>query len=127
LRSPGIKTFGIGDAFVILSLVLATAFSYTSSRGTGKGEAVELTVGNGQATRYSLARDTILSVRGPIGCTGVEIRNGQVWISDSPCPQQVCRHEGKIRFSGQILICLPNRLFVEIRGSGDPPVDATTE
>lgn len=127
MDSAEIKTFRIGDVFIILFIALATALSFTFGRGSGKGETVELTVGNSPVKRYSLSMDTVLAVNGPIGKTELDIRNGQVWISDAPCPQQICRRQGKIRFNGQILVCLPNHLVIEIKGPDDPFVDATTE
>jgi hypothetical protein len=127
LRSDEIKSFRIGDAFIILLLALGTALSFISRGGSGKGETVMLLEGNAEAQSYSLAKDTVLTVDGPIGKTEVEIRKGQVWIASASCPQQICRHQGKIRSNGQILVCIPNRLVVEVKGSRDPEVDATTE
>jgi hypothetical protein len=127
VRQGEIKTFRFGDAFIILFLALGTATSFISRHGAGKGDAVLLTAGDGQTRRYSLSMDTVLTVDGPAGKTGVRIHGGQVWISGASCPLQVCRHQGKIRLNGQILVCVPNRIVIEVEGSGDRGVDATTE
>lgn len=127
MRPNEIKTFGIGDGFIILLLAVASALSFIPRLGAGRGETVTLTAGNAQAKNFSLSRDTVFAVAGPIGKTEVSIHKGQVWISDASCPRQICRHQGKIRLNGQILVCMPNRLVIEIKGSNDPEVDATTE
>ena len=127
MRSYEIKSFRIGDAVIILLLALGTVLSFISRGRSGKGETVILLAGNAEAQSYSLAKDTVLFLEGPIGKTEVEVRNGQVSISNAPCRQQICRHQGKIRLNGQILVCIPNRLVIEIKGPNGPEVDATTE
>lgn len=52
------------------------------------------------------------------GTNTVEIINQKVHILEADCPDQLCIHQGFIDQSGQILVCLPHRLVVEIQESG---------
>jgi hypothetical protein len=63
--------------------------------------------------------DTITSVDGPLGKTTIEVRNRTVSIIESPCPRGFCMHMGRIRYPGEILVCVPNRVCVSIRGNGE--------
>ena len=45
----------------------------------------------------------------------VIIKDGIVYISDATCKNQVCVNTGKISKKGESIICLPNKVIVEIK------------
>ncbi len=55
------------------------------------------------------------------GCV-VEISNGNVWMLESDCGDKVCVKTGEIHSSGQSIICVPNRVTIDI--SGESGIDA---
>lgn len=46
------------------------------------------------------------------------IKNEEVYVQASSCKDQICVHQGKIRSAGQTITCLPQRVFIQIEGSG---------
>ncbi len=48
--------------------------------------------------------------------TSVIAEKGKVWVQSPTCPDRVCAAMGKISTSGQVILCVPNRISVEIRG-----------
>lgn len=44
----------------------------------------------------------------------VIIKDGQVWIGETDCPNKDCVRQGKISLNGQQLVCLPHKIVVEI-------------
>jgi len=46
----------------------------------------------------------------------VEIRDGQVRVSDADCPDQICVHTGWRRHVGQVIVCMPHYFVVRIMG-----------
>jgi hypothetical protein len=126
VRLQEIKTFRIGDAFILLVLGLGTLFFTRLNLRSEPGTSVRIILEDHDAGTYSLAKDTVVTVNGALGKTVVNIMGGAVWISSAPCPQQTCVHQGKIRLTGQIVVCVPNRVCVEIKGSGAPDVDGIT-
>ncbi len=48
----------------------------------------------------------------------VIIDNKEVYVKLSPCSDQVCIHQGKIKNAGQTITCLPQRVFIQIEGNG---------
>ncbi len=42
------------------------------------------------------------------------IENGFVWVASSSCPDQICIKAGKISENGQIILCAPNRVFIQM-------------
>ena len=65
---------------------------------------------------YSLDKDRVIHVQGPLGVTTVLIENGEVRVEDSPCREKICIKMGKIHRTGEQLICVPNRVVVELEG-----------
>ncbi len=46
----------------------------------------------------------------------IQITNGMVKVHQADCKNQVCVKDGEIRKIGQILVCLPHKLTIEIQG-----------
>ena len=42
------------------------------------------------------------------------IRDGNVWVEDSICPDHLCEKTGSIRKEGQVILCLPEKVALRI-------------
>lgn len=48
------------------------------------------------------------------GKNHMHISGGKVWVTDASCPDKICEHYGKISGDGEVIVCLPNRLIIQI-------------
>lgn len=80
--------------------------------GTAGSEAVVYVEGVEQA-RYPLAVEDEITVG---GTNTFVIRQGQVQMIKAECPDQICVHHKPVSKSGESIVCLPNRVVVEIEG-----------
>ena len=55
----------------------------------------------------------------------VEAEHGRIRVSEAGCPDQVCVNQGWIADGTVPIVCLPNKLIIEISGGGDS-LDAAT-
>ena len=62
--------------------------------------------------RYSFEENRIVEAEGPLGRTIVEIKNQEVRIVSSPCPNKTCVHMGAFGKNGGFLLCLPNKILI---------------
>lgn len=63
---------------------------------------------------YSLEEDKEIQ----IGDTNVCIvENRKVRMTEADCPDQICVHTAEISSDGETIVCLPNRIVLEIQGS----------
>lgn len=69
---------------------------------------------------YSLDQDRTLSIHGPLGDSMVQITQGKARFSSSPCTNQYCVHQGWLNKIGQVAICLPNQISLELMGKQKP-------
>lgn len=110
------------DIIVIASLLLLSLLALLFITLTRKeGAAVEITVGGDVVATYSLFKNGEYELNG--GTNTLVIENGVAYMDYSSCPDHVCERKGKIRYSGQTIVCLPNKLTVTIIGETDESVD----
>ncbi len=60
-----------------------------------------------------------------LGTNKVRIEHDGVYMENANCPDKLCVHQGRISKTGQSIICLPNKIIVEIVGK-KPDVDAVS-
>ncbi|GAB4128746.1 MAG: NusG domain II-containing protein [Sideroxydans sp.] len=64
-----------------------------------------------------LSRDQQISVPGPLGTSIITIEKGRARISSDPSPRQYCVRQGWLEHAGEIAVCLPNQVSVELAGN----------
>ena len=64
-----------------------------------------------------LSRDQQIEVPGPLGVSVIAIEKRRARIVSDPSPRQYCVRQGWLQQSGEIAICLPNQVSVELTGS----------
>ena len=110
------------DIIVILSLVvmsLLVLLAITLFRKEGDVAVVE--VDGVRVGEYSLLINGEFSLNN--GTNVLVIENGTAYLNYSECPDHTCERTGKIRFVGQTIVCLPNKLTITIKGNSQDGVD----
>ncbi len=54
----------------------------------------------------------------------IQVSHGKVRVLDSDCLQHICTHTGWIQRAGQSIVCVPNRVLIEIRSKSPQLIDA---
>ena len=109
----------------VILLVLGLA-SMLLLRG-GEGSAAVVTVDGSEYGRYPLSQDVTVTVETPNGHNIMQIKDGQVSVTEADCPGGDCIGFGVISRQGQIIICLPHHLAITIEGGeGGSDVDAVS-
>lgn len=105
-----------GDWAVSLAgAVLVAALAAICWRQGSAGRVLIRSAGKPFA-ELSLSIPQRIAVPGPLGVTEIEIRNGVVRVARDPGPRQLCVHQGWLTRAGQLAICLPNRVSIEVVG-----------
>ena len=61
-----------------------------------------------------LGTDARVTVEGELGTNVIEVRGGSVRCVESDCDNQVCVNTGWVGAAGQMIVCLPHRLTVQV-------------
>ena len=109
-------------SLLLLSLTALLVFSLTRVEGADvPTAAVEITVDGETVATYSLFDDGTYVLNG--GTNAIVIEGARVYMIHSDCPDHTCERTGKIKYVGQSIICLPNKLSVTIVGESEDAVD----
>ena len=105
-----------GDYVVIVIVIAVVTFLlYQYVFSSSQGTEVQVTSQAFQRS-FSFNEDRVVEVEGPLGITRVVIDAGEVWVSDSPCREKICIKMGEKQRVGEQIVCVPNRIIVEVKG-----------
>ena len=110
------------DIIVIVSLLLLSAVVLIATTLSRQGGAsVEVTVDGELVGTYSLGTDAVYELNG--GTNVLTVSGGVAYMSYSNCPDHTCENTGRVRYVGEMIVCLPNRITIEVVGETDGGVD----
>jgi hypothetical protein len=109
---------------IILSLSLFL-FARQASVPCTKGY-VRVIQDSKQVREFRSDKDGIYNFPVKYGTMRIELKGGAVRVAEAECPQQLCVNSGWIRQAGQSIVCVPNRIIIELQGGPAIPYDGVT-
>jgi hypothetical protein len=103
-----------------LTLVLGSVFAALLTWKLWSGELADKAMirsGGKVFLEVPLSRDRQIEVPGPLGISVIAIQNRKARIISDPSPRQYCVRQGWLQQAGEIALCLPNQVSVELIGS----------
>ncbi len=123
------KRFGKRDG-IFLGVLFAVLFFFCISfyfSEKKEGAVAEVTVDGELYGAYPLDQDqTVDIIIGETVANVLEIQNKTADITKASCPDKLCVHQKAISHANETIICLPNKVVVEIKGGREPALDAFT-
>lgn len=117
----------IKKADIILAIILIIfggVVSYMAAFGNTQGDIALITVDGKEFGRYSLDENRTIIVKQNGHINKITIKDGTVSMNFSDCSNQICVHTGAISRTSQSIVCLPNKIMVQIIGKGEVEYDA---
>lgn len=118
------KVFKIGDLFVILTIVLiAFVILFSTGKGTFvEGSMINIKI-NGETVKTikvdGSMEGKIEHIHSEFGDNEIIFTKHGVKMHDSDCKDKLCIKMGEITTKGESIVCLPNRLVIEIEPGDD--------
>ena len=110
------------DIIVIASLLLLSLIVLlVISLAKKEGAIARVEIGGEIVGEYPLDVNKEYSLNG--GTNVLTIKDGAAYMTYSKCPDHTCERVGKIKFVGETIVCLPNKVSVTIIGNSDDGVD----
>ncbi|GHU18273.1 hypothetical protein FACS189475_03470 [Betaproteobacteria bacterium] len=119
-RIPLLSLLRPGDYLVMICGAVLCAVSFSLVWQGGRAEKVIVRRGGEVFAEMDLSRNRQIDVPGPLGTTiiAVESAHARARVLSDPGPHQYCVRQGWLDRAGQIAICAPNEVSLEIVGSG---------
>ena len=108
---------------LLLALAGAGCAAFLLLHPAGEGTVARITLDGAVVEEIDLSAVTqgyTFTVEGPGGFSNtIQVEPGRIRVLEAGCPDQVCVHQGYISDGTVPIVCLPNRLVIEITGGGD--------
>ncbi len=109
---------------VTVILVLAgVGFLIYTNLGRQTAGFVKVTVDDELFGMYSLEKEQEIKIN---DTNLLVIKDSQVDMIEADCPDQICVKHISISKNKETIVCLPNKVIVEIVGGGDVEIDAVS-
>lgn len=115
------KDFLVLFIIALVGLVIGGFIIVTSK----SGENVVVKVDAEVIKTLPLGMDTVYEIKTKAGTNTLTIKDHKAYMSYATCPDKLCMKMGRIDKSGQSVVCLPNRVIIQIEG-GDYEIDTYT-
>lgn len=110
-----LKTLTIADKILILFTFVAALSSFSAIAALApKGSVVVVEVEGIPVHRAMLSQDSEFSVRGTNGELVLEVKDGEISVVRAECPNRICIRTGSRSWSGDLIVCVPNKVIVRI-------------
>ena len=123
-----------GDKILVLFIVLLSflSFAYINRYAFSEQEKFISVQVNGEEIKKILFDQQLVGHTIPVetefGYNLIEIGDGQVRVIEADCPDKIDVKQGYISRIGETIVCLPNKLVIEIKGeSGEDDIDIMEE
>ena len=110
------RVLKLGDILLVAIVVVAVSFTFTRFVFSNTTVNQVKVTAKSYQEYFQLDEDRTIYVEGPLGITTLIIKDEEVWVEDSPCREKICIKMGKISRAKEQLVCVPNRVVVELGG-----------
>ena len=106
---------------ILFCLLLAGGLYLLLAAGRTPGGWAVVRVDGEETERHALTQNGRYPLNG--GTNLLVIEDGEAWVEEADCPDKLCVRQGKVRYTGQSIVCLPNKLSVTVEGGASDGVD----
>ena len=121
-RAPAKSLWNKKDLLFIAAILLAAglAFLFFRPQPSESLSRAEISVDGKAVMELDLSEYQVLTVDGAGGgYNRIQVRDGAGSVLEASCPDKVCVHTGTVRYPGETIVCLPNRMIITvIQGGG---------
>ena len=107
----------LGDWLVVFAGLIAVIFMFQQFWRFEHASKLKIRQGNQVIGTYDLNQARELQIHGALGDSHISINQGKVRFKQSPCNNQYCVHQGWLSRAGQVAICIPNQISLQLMGA----------
>ncbi len=120
-----------GDMVLIVVILALAAAAYFGikfyQRMSTKEPVAVVTVDGDEYGRFPLDQDVKEKIELPDGAYNIlVVKDGAADITDASCPDGICVNHRAISRQSETIVCLPNKVVVEIQNGEESDVDSMT-
>lgn len=111
---------------ILLAALLAVGIGalFLTRASRSEGTYVIVTVDGAEYGRYPIDIDKVIDIN---GTNTLEIKGGSARMTYADCVNQVCVNQSRVSRSGEMIVCVPNKIVITIIGDDSNTFDAVTQ
>lgn len=109
------KKLPIEFILIAVAIIVAAVVWFGFRMNRDEGAYAVVSIDGVETARYPLSVDAEYPLNG--GTNTLVIENGAAYMLEADCPDKLCVNQGKVRYTGQCIVCLPNRVSVTVEGA----------
>lgn len=110
-------------AVIVLFSIAAILWNWSEDSKSDKHDGMVVIHHKGKLLeKVGLEKDTMVVL--PDGHMKIEVKDSRVRAAWSDCPNQICVNTGWIKTAGEIIVCVPNEVLIEIEATDVSALDA---
>lgn len=110
----------LGDWLVIVITAIGVTCLFQTLWSNTPASQLQIRQADKIIGTYDLNQTRELHIHGALGESHISINQGKVRFKQSPCTNQYCVHQGWLANAGQVAICLPNQISLQLIGENKP-------
>ena len=107
--------FSVALIFALLAAGVSAFLITEAMRETGS--TVTVSVNGEKIAEYPLSENGEYIING--GTNILVIENAKAYMKHASCPDKLCINQGKISLTGERIVCLPNKVMIEVFSDED--------
>lgn len=118
------------DLILVAILIIIPAIIFTAdyfNRINQPAGSVVISIAGVLYTEVPLDENIEIRVESNLGVNLIKIEDGSVRIIEATCPDRLCISHSPIQQTGEQIVCLPNKVVVEIKRKDDRDIDSLSE
>lgn len=119
------------DKYLIIGILVVAALSFLGIKIFMDGSADKIRITRDGELYKEVALDEnqtiVIEIPGEEGSNTLEIKDGYAKMIDSDCPDHLCEQQHRISKKGETIICLPNKVIVEVQSKEEPEIDGVAK
>ncbi len=114
IRLDSTSLFTTADKILFLFSLALVIFSYVYFWQTSTANYATIKSPQQDAFIIDLNVAKTHQVQGELGMSLLEVKNGKIRFTNSPCKNKICIQSGWHQHGGAVTACLPNRISVKL-------------
>ena len=119
------KRFGKNDVIFISFLVVfcIAVCVWVYKGGSVEGSTISITIDGAEYGTYSLLEEQTITIDQNGAKNIIVIENGEAFMKEASCPDQLCVDQNEISFDKESIICLPNKVVITVTSDMESDLD----
>ncbi|NDO46360.1 NusG domain II-containing protein [Clostridium sp. MD294] len=101
--------------FFLIIFLLAGAFCIFHFTTHTSSTIVSVSINGTEYKQFDLSKDQNYTIQTSQGYNILQIQNHTATVTEADCPDQICVHQKSIRNTGELIVCLPHKVVIELK------------